>query len=784
MTVPLTPRVLISAQTQAAMASAETWLARRGALPPPAPVTAGIGTAIEFAKRLAGCGRVTLVAVVPDVKGAVGATFDMPTQESAAAQWLAVRAGRANLYFLLNEAAPRAEQKGAEGRPCADDVRMLRGVPVDIDPKCDRGSTPEERAAEQVQLDGRAEEMAAAGATVVTHSGGGRQALWLFPEPIPATPENVEAVRDQARGLAHRFGGDDVHDISRLLRLPGLLNLPSEGKRARGRVPAEARIIRAAWDRRSTLRALAAVAEPITERGRDRAALTADMAQARQEIALFDEGTPPSDKVRARVRQTAEADPRLRALLHGVCPPPDDGSGSAWRWALACEMGRAGLDGQDYAETVATWPPGQSTTGRLLSERDVLRDWARGGIPARRETDPTTFFQVVTGEVDVSAFPPPRTREGGAPASTQIVWANPADWAGVEPEPQLWIVDGVVPDGEVTLLTGKGGIGKSLIAQQLLTSVALGVPFLGRSTERTRVMGFFCEDNEAVLHRRQRAICQVLGCTETEVGAHMRLASRKNMDNLLVAFDRSSPIMRATAVFDALAADVQAFGARLVVLDTIADTYAGDENNRQQVRQFVQACAGRLAAAIDGAVILLGHPSRSGEATGEGTSGSTAWHASVRSRLYLQTTGQERAGYRRLSVEKSNYGSRGDTWTLRWSRGVLEVVSSSEAARGITTTEIGLDAVLLDAVSNAATERVRLTLAGNSPHRAWRVLRLRETEALAAYTDEDVQDGLQRLHATGRIVEGPIDRDSKRNAIISLVVAPEKPSKNAGGIFD
>ncbi len=37
-----------------------------------------------------------------------------------------------------------------------------------------------------------------------------------------------------------------------------------------------------------------------------------------------------------------------------------------------------------------------------------------------------------------------------------------------------WLVPDWIPQGQVTLLGGDGGVGKSLLAQQLMTSLALG----------------------------------------------------------------------------------------------------------------------------------------------------------------------------------------------------------------------------------------------------------------------------------------------------------------------
>ena len=83
-------------------------------------------------------------------------------------------------------------------------------------------------------------------------------------------------------------------------------------------------------------------------------------------------------------------------------------------------------------------------------------------------------------------------------------------------------------------------------------------------------------------------------------------------------------------------------GRGVFVLDTLADLHAGQENDRATARQFIGFLRG-LALRHELAVVLLAHPSNAGMASGSGLSGSTAWNASVRSRLYLERVVE--AGY-------------------------------------------------------------------------------------------------------------------------------------------
>ena len=128
--------------------------------------------------------------------------------------------------------------------------------------------------------------------------------------------------------------------------------------------------------------------------------------------------------------------------------------------------------------------------------------------------------------------------------------------------------------------------------------------------------------------------------------------------------------------------------ARLVIVDTAADTFGGNENDRSQVRQFVSRALGSIAQKINGAVLLCAHPSRSGLSSGEGDGGSTGWSNAFRSRLYLRPLDHGNGekpdpNARVLERRKANYASRNDEIRLRWRNGVIGP-EPSECAPGAT----------------------------------------------------------------------------------------------------
>jgi len=148
----------------------------------------------------------------------------------------------------------------------------------------------------------------------------------------------------------------------------------------------------------------------------------------------------------------------------------------------------------------------------------------------------------------------------------------------------------------------------------------------------------------------------------------------------------------------------------MVGIDTLADVYGGDENMRAQVRQFIGMLT-CLAIKFDIAVVVLAHPSLSGMASGTGTGGSTAWHNSVRSRLYLTPLKSEGGdipdpALKQLIVMKNNYGPSGETIHLRWEHGRF-VLAGSEWTSAITNAEV--DKLFLDLLEQFTREGRNVT---------------------------------------------------------------------------
>ena len=257
---------------------------------------------------------------------------------------------------------------------------------------------------------------------------------------------------------------------------------------------------------------------------------------------------------------------------------------------------------------------------------------------------------------------------------------DPAVWADTPVPEREWFLPGLIPGRQVTLLTGDGGTGKSLLALQLGIASALGVSTAGLKPAEGKVLVLAAEDDEEELHRRTVDIVAALGGDLADLADRMLIAPLADRDATLAAPGRDG-VLLFTRLHAALERLVEKFEPGMLVLDTAADLFAGDEIRRNQVRSFIAALR-KLALSANCALLLLAHPSVSGMQSGAGTSGSTGWSNSVRSRLYLtRPTGDgEDPAARELTVMKSNYAAVGEKIRIRWEAGAFVADSPLEPA--------------------------------------------------------------------------------------------------------
>ena len=222
------------------------------------------------------------------------------------------------------------------------------------------------------------------------------------------------------------------------------------------------------------------------------------------------------------------------------------------------------------------------------------------------------------------------TEEPGSPVSTHT------EFMGI-PAEREWLIPEWMPRGRVGSLVGEGGNGKSRLALQIAISIARGDPEWMRGHDVFTACDSWLpvvfitwedEPNEVTrkMHRMESTF-------EPELVA--QLTDRFHLLN----YCGSGPLWQSkgdtfaertkaepTSSLHYLRAYCERHKAALLVIDPLAGAYAGSENDRGMVREFMSswdAWAVRTGCTI----LMVSHPAKSNYKV---QAGSTDWHAASR----------------------------------------------------------------------------------------------------------------------------------------------------------
>jgi P4 family phage/plasmid primase-like protien len=199
------------------------------------PTRASTEEAVEFLSRWP-TERVHLVAIHLNERGETGRVEGQTFEQGhpAVRAWIDDRQGRANLYFAVNDLAVtlgetkrlnKAGKLATVHKALEADVTRVVAFHVDSDFR-----DPSDEAKLRAKFEGFDPRP-----SVVVHSGGGLQAFFILAEPAVVTDDNREELKDRNRALERALDGDNCHNLDRIMRLPGTLNIPNRKKRERGR---------------------------------------------------------------------------------------------------------------------------------------------------------------------------------------------------------------------------------------------------------------------------------------------------------------------------------------------------------------------------------------------------------------------------------------------------------------------------------------------------------------------------------------------------------------------
>jgi RecA-family ATPase len=329
-----------------------------------------------------------------------------------------------------------------------------------------------------------------------------------------------------------------------------------------------------------------------------------------------------------------------------------------------------GLTGDPFNKDVSDWLDADSrNAGKLV---DVCFDVPIWEPPNPENGTEETTENTSAESEDATATEPAiegKTEVKQAP----LTFIRLIDWHNRPAPEREWVVLNRIPLNNVTLLSGEGSVGKTILSLQLCVATVLARDWISAMPDPGPVVAICCEDDADELHRRLHAIVRHYGASFADL-ADLHVLSLAGRDALLTTARRDG-LMTPTKLFTRVMDAAATIKPRLILLDNSADVFGGDENDRAQVRQFIGMLRG-LAMIANAGLLLTSHPSLTGITSGTGLSGSTAWNASVRSRLYLKraTTAKDEEpdpNLRVLEIMKNNYGPVGETITLCWKDGLF-----------------------------------------------------------------------------------------------------------------
>jgi RecA-family ATPase len=278
---------------------------------------------------------------------------------------------------------------------------------------------------------------------------------------------------------------------------------------------------------------------------------------------------------------------------------------------------------------------------------------------------------------------PDHDAQAPAPPAPFTLVCPPA-WRDVPLPPMRWLATNRIPAGDVTILSGDGGGGKTTVALQLAVSVERDLgDWLGTTCETGPVMFFSGEEPETEMRRRLHRVARSRNLEAAELERlHFHFA---DPDACLLGISRPNGPMVPTPLFESLCAAALDIRPALIVVDSIAATFGGNQNDRVHARSFVGMFR-RLAREADCAILLLDHPSLSGITSGTGRGGNMDWQNATRARLHLETVNDSDDGTERvLEVKKTNYGPCGEKVKLRWDDGCFVPTGTPSASTQAAT---------------------------------------------------------------------------------------------------
>lgn len=230
--------------------------------------------------------------------------------------------------------------------------------------------------------------------------------------------------------------------------------------------------------------------------------------------------------------------------------------------------------------------------------RVLPRSW----LPWRREVGRRVIPQSENRERQVPQPQPPRAR-AAASSPSGLRFLSDAELDEL-PDPE-WLVEGMLPANGLLEMFGAPGHGKTFVALDIALHVASGREWAGRKVKQGTVV-YVAAEGSAGLKKRRRAWKEARRVSNIESIRYLPYA---------VQLNSASQVAELLGALKELPRPLV-----LVVIDTLARSMVGsDENLTKDVGLVVDACD-RIRRETGAAVMLIHHTGRADKTHGRGSS--------------------------------------------------------------------------------------------------------------------------------------------------------------------
>jgi RecA-family ATPase len=372
-----------------------------------------------------------------------------------------------------------------------------------------------------------------------------------------------------------------------------------------------------------------------------------------------------------------------------------------------------------------------------------------------------------------------RDQNGGGdhrPPLSPLSFVNMSNWDNEPvPEPE-WTLFNRIPRRQVTLFSGEGGAGKSMKILHLCAAhTAGGREWLGALSEPGPAIFVDAEDEENVMHWRLAAITRHFNISFADlISGGLHLLALAGEDAVLATVSRNGkiePTPRYRELLEA-AGDIKPV---TIGIASVSNVFAGNENDRSQVQQFVGLLT-RIAIVANGSIVLISHPSLTGINTGTGLSGSTQWHNAVRARIYERGVNSESGeqpddDLREIEFKKNQYGRKAEKIVVRYTDGLFLPVQGASTLDKLARERQTDDLFLI--LLRKFVSRDENISSKSGAHQYAPTVFADEPEAKAEHLKKsDFKEAMGRLFDTNKIHNEPYGSPSKKTH--RLVTGPSE----------